>query len=103
MISLMLCVVTCELFGDNKVKGKPFHKLDISITTNQEVVEKAKIEEQDGFVVNVGTNAGTTSFTAFTIRELGYKIWGFMDLGFLGFFDFVHLYFSFFIAFIAKF
>jgi len=41
----MLCVVTCELFGDNKVKGKPFHKLDISITTNQEVVEKAKIEE----------------------------------------------------------
>ncbi|XP_057417204.1 uncharacterized protein LOC130711549 [Lotus japonicus] len=52
------------------LKGKPFRKPDISVTV-QEVLEKAKSEGRDGFVVDVGANVGMASFAA---AAMGFRV-----------------------------
>ncbi|KAK7330115.1 hypothetical protein VNO77_24301 [Canavalia gladiata] len=55
------------------LKGKPFRKPDISVTI-QEVLEKAKSEGRDGFVVDVGANVGMASFAA---SAMGFRVLAF--------------------------
>ncbi|CAL0330505.1 unnamed protein product [Lupinus luteus] len=52
------------------LKGKPFRKPDISVTV-QEVLEKAKSEGRNGFVVDVGANVGMASFAA---AAMGFRV-----------------------------
>ncbi|XP_019452393.1 PREDICTED: uncharacterized protein LOC109354378 [Lupinus angustifolius] len=52
------------------LKGKPFRKPDISVTV-QEVLENAKSEGRDGFVVDVGANVGMASFAA---AAMGFRV-----------------------------
>ncbi|XP_004499987.1 uncharacterized protein [Cicer arietinum] len=54
------------------LKGKPFRKRDISVTI-QEVLEKAKSEGTNGFVVDVGANVGMVSFAA----AMGFRVLAF--------------------------
>ncbi|XP_061345254.1 uncharacterized protein LOC133291089 [Gastrolobium bilobum] len=55
------------------LKGKPFRKPDISVTI-QDVLEKAKSEGRDGFVVDVGANVGMASFAA---SAMGFRVLAF--------------------------
>ncbi|WJX95775.1 hypothetical protein P8452_77055 [Trifolium repens] len=55
------------------LKGKPFRKPDISVTI-QEVLEKAKSEGTNGFVVDVGANVGMASFAA---AVMGFRVLAF--------------------------
>ncbi|XP_027330049.1 uncharacterized protein LOC113846226 [Abrus precatorius] len=55
------------------LKGKPFRKPDISVTV-QEVLEKAKSEGRDGFVVDVGANVGMATFAA---SAMGFRVLAF--------------------------
>ncbi|KAK7264934.1 hypothetical protein RJT34_32547 [Clitoria ternatea] len=55
------------------LKGKPFRKPDISVTI-QEVLEKAKSEGRDGFVVDVGANVGMATFAA---SAMGFRVLSF--------------------------
>ncbi|ESW26992.1 hypothetical protein PHAVU_003G164300 [Phaseolus vulgaris] len=55
------------------LKGKPFRKPDISVTI-QDLLEKAKSEGKDGFVVDVGANVGMASFAA---SAMGFRVLSF--------------------------
>ncbi|XP_004507313.1 uncharacterized protein [Cicer arietinum] len=55
------------------LKGKPFRKPDISVTIH-EVLEKAKSEGTNGFVVDVDANVGMVSFAA---AAMGFRVLAF--------------------------
>ncbi|XP_058760341.1 uncharacterized protein LOC131633659 [Vicia villosa] len=55
------------------LKGKAFRKPDISVTI-QEILEKAKSEGSNGFVVDVGANVGMASFAA---AVMGFRVLAF--------------------------
>lgn len=55
------------------LKGKRFRKPDISVTI-QEILEKAKSEGSNGFVVDVGANVGMASFAA---AVMGFRVLAF--------------------------